>query len=215
SDEDEDFGATPNLFADRAGTTVVGAGRKDGTYYVVDAADGRLMRRSHVAEALPGVGGFIGSSAVWEGQVFGATALGSLPAYHAIDAATGALRWQGLAAPGYGASAVVNGVVFAGSLDGLLQAFDAATGLLLWASPLLGPISSGPVVAGDMVFIGSGTSTSDLCAKGIPGSELCLFVFDNVLGQLGAVHGFVLCSLEAPSSPRSQSSGAHALAGLC
>ncbi|MGH9188140.1 MAG: PQQ-binding-like beta-propeller repeat protein, partial [Acidimicrobiales bacterium] len=31
SDEDEDFGATPNLFVDRAGTTVVGAGRKDGT----------------------------------------------------------------------------------------------------------------------------------------------------------------------------------------
>ena len=51
--------------------------------------------------------------------------------------------------------AVVNGVVFIGSHDGSLYAFDAATGVLLWSYATSGPILSSPVVANGIVYIGS------------------------------------------------------------
>jgi polyvinyl alcohol dehydrogenase (cytochrome) len=191
-DEDQDFGATPNLFVDADGRPVLGAASKDGSYYALDPETGTPLWRTVVTEPLPGVGGFIGSPAVWEGNVFGATALGSPPTYHSLEGRTGAVRWQGAAGPSYGASAVVNGVVFAAALDSTLKAFDAVDGRLLWMAPLAGPSSSGPAVAGDLVVVGSGTATSDLCAKGRPDSELCFLAFDTVLGQQGAVHAFRL-----------------------
>ena len=135
------------------------------------------------------VGGFIGSTATWRGGVFGGTAIGGPPYYHALNA-DGSSRWSGLAVPTYAASAVVNGVVFAGDLSATLKAFDAETGLPLWAFPVFGPISSGPAIAGDTVVIGSGTSSSDLCAKGQPGAEACFALFDASLGAVGAVTAF-------------------------
>ena len=197
SDEDQDFGATPNLFVDGTGRTVLGAGSKDGSYYALDPETGAVLWNTKVADPAPGIGGFIGSPAAWGGRVFGATAIGSLPAYHAIDGATGELLWQGASAPSYGASAAVNGVVLAGALDATLKAFDADSGRVLWASPLLGAASSGPAVAGDMVFVGSGTSTSDACAKDRPGDAACVLAFDAALGQQGGVHAFQLAGAGA------------------
>jgi polyvinyl alcohol dehydrogenase (cytochrome) len=192
---DLDFGATPNVISLAGGRELIGVGNKDATYYAVDPDTGALVWSARVAE--PGnvgedfaVGGFIGSTATWRGDVFGGTALGGPPWYHALDGATGTSMWSGVAGPSYAASAVVNGVVFAGDLTGVFKAFDAATGLPLFASPLLGPISSAPAVAGDLVVIGSGTSSSDLCAKGTPGSEACFAAFDLTLGSLGAVTAF-------------------------
>ena len=101
--------------------------------------------------------------------MFGGVAIGVAPWYHALDGATGEVLWQGAAGPSYAASAAANGVVFAGALDFTVKAFDAATGRLLWLSPALGAVSSGPAIVGDMVLIGSGTSTSDACAKDLPG----------------------------------------------
>jgi outer membrane protein assembly factor BamB len=191
SDGNEDFGATTNLFRDDTGRKVLGAGRKDGKYYALDPATGELLWSTHVADPLPRVGGFIGSTAVFDGDVYGATGLGSVPAYHALDGSTGAVKWQALTTgPSYAGSAVVNGVVFAGALDATLKAFDADTGLPLWVSPTLGAISSAPAIVGDMVFVGSGTSTSDVCAQEQVYSELCFVVFDTVLGQTGGVHAF-------------------------
>ncbi|MDP9181350.1 MAG: PQQ-binding-like beta-propeller repeat protein [Actinomycetota bacterium] len=197
---DEDFGATPNLFTDAHGIDVVGIGKKDARYYVVRAADGRLLRSTKVAE--PGdvqdgfaIGGFIGSTAVVGGKVFGGTAIGGPPYFHSIDGTTGAIRWRGVSAPVYAASAAVPGVAFNAALDGVLKAFDSETGLLLWAAPLLGPSSSGPAVVGDMVFVGSGTSSSDACAKGVPGSNECMSAFDTVLGSTGGVQAFRLLPL--------------------
>jgi polyvinyl alcohol dehydrogenase (cytochrome) len=191
-DEDQDFGATPNLFVDADGRAILGAANKDGAYYALDPATGTLLWRTQVTDPAPGVGGFIGSPAVWGGDVFGATAIGTPPTYHSFDGRTGAVRWQAVAGPSYAASAVVNGVVLAASLDSTLKAFDARDGRLLWATPLLGPSSSGPAVAGDLVVVGAGTASSDLCAKGRPGSELCFLAFDTVLGQQGGVHAFRL-----------------------
>lgn len=191
-DDDTDFGATPNLFRDDNGRLVLGAGKKDGTYYALDAATGELLWATHVADPAPNIGGFIGSPAVYEGDVFGGTAIGTPPYFHGIDGTTGAVRFQAGVGPTYGATAVVNGVAFNAALDDLLKAYDTETGQLLWSAPLAGPGSSGPVVYGDMVFIGSGTSTSDACAKDQPYDEACVFFFDTALATLGGIHAFRL-----------------------
>ncbi len=189
---DLDFGSTPNLITlPGSGRRLVGIGNKDAVYYALDPVDGSVVWSRQVAE--PGnlqedfaIGGFIGSTATWRGGVFGGTALGGPPWFHALDG-DGTPRWSGLAGPTYGASAVVNGVVLTGDLTATLKAFDAVTGLPLSVFPLFGPISSGPAVAGDMVVIGSGTSSSDLCAKEQPGSGGCYALFDATLGGIGAV----------------------------
>jgi polyvinyl alcohol dehydrogenase (cytochrome) len=193
--DDHDFGATPNLFTDDKGRELIGAGNKDGAYHAVDAATGRRAWSASVAR--PGdidedfsIGGFIGSTAAWQGRVFGGTAIGGPPYFHAIDARTGTVVWRGVQAPTYAGSAVVNGVVFHGALDGVLRALDADSGLPLWAAPLAGPISSAPAIVDDSVYVGSGTSSSDLCAKDLPGSELCVQAFDSVLGRTGGIHAF-------------------------
>ena len=192
---DLDFGATPNIITLASGQRLVGVGNKDATYYAIDPATGAMVWRSQLA--IPGnitedfaIGGFIGSTATWRGDVFGATALGGPPWYQSVDGATGTRQWSGIAAPSYAASAVVNGVVFNGDLTGLFHAHDAENGLPLGAALLLGPISSGPAIAGDLVVVGSGTSSSDLCAKGSPGSEACFAIFDLTLGSIGAVTAF-------------------------
>lgn len=195
---DWDFGATPNLFVDPAGRQVLGVGSKDGAYYALRPGDGKLLWRTQAAE--PGdagedfsVGGFIGSPAVWEGRIYGGTAIGGPPYYHALDGRDGTVLWRGAAAPSYAASAVVNGVVFHGALDDALRAYEANTGRVLWSAPLLGPISSGPAVVDDSVYVGSGTSSSDACPSDTPVfSEACAVAFDDVLGSTGAVHAFRL-----------------------
>jgi outer membrane protein assembly factor BamB len=95
--------------------------------------------------------------------------------------------------PSYAASAVVHGVVFASDLSGAFKAFDAATGRVLWSAPLLGPASSGAAIVGDDVFVGSGTSSTDACAKGVPVfSPACFLAFENVLGSTGGISAFHL-----------------------
>jgi polyvinyl alcohol dehydrogenase (cytochrome) len=197
-DQDEDFGATPNLFHDQRGRKILGAGSKDGSYYALHPATGKVLWNTSVTSPAPGVGGFIGSPAVWGGHVFGAVAIGSPPWYHSLDGRTGNVRWQGTAGPSYGASAVTSGVVFAGALDFTVKAFDAETGRVLWSSPALGAVSSGPAVVGDMLLIGSGTSTSDACAKDLPASEVCLAAFDAALSQQGGLHAYRLPALPLP-----------------
>ncbi len=197
--KDWDFGATPNLFRDRDGREVLGAGNKDGAYYALDPEDGGLLWRRQVA---PGgdlgedfaIGGFIGSPAAWGGRIFGGTAIGGSPFYQALEGTDGSITWQdSTAVPTYAATAVVNGVAFHGALDSLLRARDTTTGLSLWAMPVLGPVSSGPAIVGDSVYVGSGTSSSDLCGKDTPiFSDLCTLVFDEGTAMTGGVHAFRL-----------------------
>ena len=203
---DWDFGSTPNLFIDPAGRDTVGIGSKDGAYYALDPSNGKLRWRTQVAQ--PGdvdegfsIGGYIGSSAVWEGRVFGGTAIGGPPYFHALDGETGDAVWHGAQAPSYAASAAVNGVVFSGALDDVLRAYEADTGRVLWSAPLAGPISSGPAIVGDSVYVGSGTSSSDACEKDAPGGDACASLFDDVLGQTGGVHAFRLADAAPAAGP--------------
>lgn len=210
-DQDTDFGATPNYFVDKNGRAVLGAGKKDGTYYALHPSTGKELWRRKVVEPAPNIGGFIGSPAIGQGNVFGGTAIGSPPFFHSLDGATGAVRFQGGAGPTYGASAVVNDVVFNAALDDLLKAYDLNTGRLLWSTPLSGPGSSGPAIAGDMVFIGAGTSTSDACAKDSFYDAQCKLLFDTALATLGGVHAYRLANPANPlavgSRVAAQSSG--------
>lgn len=206
--DDHDFGATPNLFTDANGRTVLGAAKKDGVYYALDPTTGELLWQTGVVETLRprenfDVGGFIGSPATGGGNVFGATAIGGPPFFHSLDGTNGDLRWQSVAGPSYAAAAHSHGVVVAGALDSVLKVFEADTGALLYAAPLAGPISSGPAIVGDSVYIGSGTSSSDLCAKDVPGSEHCLQFFDDTLGATGGVHAFRLPGPDSPAPPTS------------
>ncbi len=196
---DWDFGATPNLFELEDGTSVLGIGNKDGAYYTLDGRTGELLWATKVAE--PGdagenfsIGGYLGSTAAHDGRVFGGTAIGGPPYYHALDAGSGAVEWRGAQAPSYATSAGVNDVVFSGALDDVFRAYHADTGAVLWAAPLLGPISSGPAVVGDSVYVGSGTSSSDACRKEL-GDEInnaCIEAFDEAVGATGGIHAFEL-----------------------
>jgi outer membrane protein assembly factor BamB len=52
--------------------------------------------------------------------------------------------------------AVVNGVVYVGSEDHNLYAFDAASGTTLWTATTGGPLDSSPAVVNGVVYVGSG-----------------------------------------------------------
>jgi polyvinyl alcohol dehydrogenase (cytochrome) len=193
---DHDFGATPNIITlPGSGRRLVGVGSKDASYYAIEPHTGARVWSTQVA--IPGdidsgfsIGGFIGSSATWRGNVYGSTAIGGPPWYHSLNGANGARRWSAVAGPSYAGSAVVNGVVFAGDLTAVFKAFDARNGLPLFAFPVLGPISSAPAIAGDTIVVGTGTSSSDLCAKDTPIDAPCHAAFDATLGGLGSVTAF-------------------------
>jgi hypothetical protein len=65
----------------------------------------------------------------------------------------------------YAATTAANGVVYIGTLDGILHAYDAGSGRLLWAFAIGAPISSGAAIAGNTVVVGGGTSYTDLQFK--------------------------------------------------
>jgi polyvinyl alcohol dehydrogenase (cytochrome) len=162
--DDLDFAGAPNLFSagDRA---VVGLGNKDAAYYAVDRSSGELVWRTQVTE--PGIprpnanfstGGFIGGTAVADGIVVGGTAVGGTPALHALDANTGAIKWQQAeAADTYASAAIANGVVFLGSTtDFTFRALDLQTGEVLWSKELRGGVAGGAAIVGDDVIAVAG-----------------------------------------------------------
>jgi polyvinyl alcohol dehydrogenase (cytochrome) len=161
--DDLDFAGAPNLF-EVNGRALVGLGNKDGTYYAVDRETGAAVWSTHVADAgltQPGsnfsTGGFIGPTAFADGTIAGGTAIGGAPFLHALDAATGAVRWQQPeAAATYGAAAVANGVLVIGGTDFTLRALDLATGDILWSDEVNGAVSGGAVVVGDDVIAVAG-----------------------------------------------------------
>ncbi len=162
--DDLDFAGAPNLF-DAGGRALVGLGNKDAAYYAVDRSTGELVWRTQVTE--PGIprpdanystGGFIGATAVADGVVVGGTAVGGTPALHALDAATGAVKWQQAeAADTYASAAIANGVVFLGSTtDFTLRALDLQTGEVLWSKELRGGVAGGAAIVGDDVIAVAG-----------------------------------------------------------
>ena len=161
--DDLDFAGAPNLF-EAGGRALVGLGNKDGTYYAVDRETGALVWSTKVAEpglTRPGsnfsTGGFIGPTAVADGVVAGGTAIGGSPFLHALDAETGAIRWQQPeAAATYGAPAVANGVLVIGGTDFTIRALDLQTGEVLWRDEVSGAVSGGAAIVGPDVIAVAG-----------------------------------------------------------
>jgi outer membrane protein assembly factor BamB len=171
------------------------------------------------------IGGFIGNTAVGSAtahnapSIFGAAAINTPVTYdpatgapvlqsdptapltpmRAFSATDGTPRWQAVQGPSYGASTLAGGVAYNGSLDGLLRAYDAATGRLLWRFPLGAPISSAAAIAGPDVVIGAGTSDTDATFKACdplsgPLFDVChsapLDAQLNPLSRTGAIWAF-------------------------
>jgi polyvinyl alcohol dehydrogenase (cytochrome) len=127
------------------------------------------------------------------------TLLKGLPGMVAFSGVDGSASWSALELYSYGATSTANGVAYVGALDGLLRAYDVATGELLWAFPLLAPISSSAAISANTVVIGAGTSESDvefkLCdnlpaALGQACKQTPLNQTINPLADLGAIWAF-------------------------
>lgn len=168
---DADIGAAPNLFA-IDGRDVVGVGDKAGVYAVLDRDDGETVWATQLG---PGshLGGVMTTAAVGDGTIYVAnnTWTGTLFDFGsdensavvvALDAATGEIRWQRpMPRPIFGALTLAGGVVWHGTIDGVVHALDAATGVEVWNHPPGGDdpdagIGGGVSVVDGAVFVGYG-----------------------------------------------------------
>jgi len=180
---DFDFGAGPNLYTTTIQgkkTEVLGAGQKNGMYYALDPATGKLIWET---QAGPGgvLGGIEWGTATDGERIYAAISNGSHKTYTytaydgqkktttgglwtALDAATGKIIWQTAApeSPEYitdGFVSGANGVVYAGSSGGNFYAMNARTGQIEWTFPSGGAVWSGAAIVDGTVYWGSGYDT--------------------------------------------------------
>jgi len=184
---DWDFGATPNYVRYPDGSEFLGVGGKDGTYYRLDPVDGHEIHATNVV--FGGLaGGFLGTPAFDGKTVYGATALGDFgrfegfgtfgcefpnpkdglvqePSIHAIDGATGAVKWQGLLSHSFGPTVVAGGMTFVGTAFlHSIQVRDAITGILIHTLPLLASSDSGIIPVGKSIFFSTGDAEQSIPA---------------------------------------------------
>jgi polyvinyl alcohol dehydrogenase (cytochrome) len=175
------FAAPPMLLRLPGGRELVLAGQKSGDVHALDAQTGRLVWRQRLGRG--GFGGGIRGGMASDGAALYVPVADSAfltqgggqprPGLFALDLASGRPLWF---APGGGAglSAAVTaipGVVLAGGHDGVLRAYDAASGGVIWSldtTPAVPTVSGetahggsidggGPVVADGKVFVTSGS----------------------------------------------------------
>ena len=199
---DFDFGSPPVL-ARADGRDMLVIGQKSGMAFALDPAhDGEVMW-----EYRAGQGGVLGGIE-WGAAVDGENAYFAVSdiqspkpgGIHAVRLATGQRAWLtppptpicGTARTCNGAQSAavtgIPGVVFSGSNDGALRAYETKTGAIVWefdtnkdfttingvsakGASLIGP---GPVVAGGMVYVNSGYGAFG----GRPGNVLLAFGVD-------------------------------------
>jgi outer membrane protein assembly factor BamB len=221
---DLDFGASPQIFTLADGHRVVGEGQKSAVYWVRDLHTGNPVWSTlagtpgNLSEGFA-VGGFIGTTAVQRDsagraqRVLGGTAIpfpksaddvrSAVWAVRGISAKTGAIDWTfSLGGPTYAATSVVNGVAFVPeTVPSDLVALDAANGLPLWVAPVIGPPASTAVVAGDSVYLGTGTRETDLEYKAF-GLQLQKSFTDAIgespLSPLSGVQAWTLAGSTGP-----------------
>lgn len=186
---DADFGAPPMLLRTPDGKQLLIAGQKSGDIYAMDPASGATVWHRHI-----GRGGALGG--VHWGMAYNpqlglvfvpisdieawSSSKPAAPGLYALDAATGKIRWsherkarcaRRICSAGISAAiAATPELVFSGSLDGYLEAYDAASGKLLWSADTwkdykaVNPVKTsgggfdahGPMVAGNQVIVSSG-----------------------------------------------------------
>lgn len=203
---DFDFGSSPALVTLPDGRRAVIAGQKSGMLHAVNAENGASIWRLQAGEggvlggiewgfATDGTSAFVSLSNAFEkkpGEAGGVVAVGL---------ADGKPRWSAPPAPdtcgtrtgcNTGQPAAVSampGIVFSGSLDGHLRAYDTSSGKLVWDIdtareyqtvndvPAKGGGINGPgaTVAGGMLFVNSGYGSIGF----MPGNVLLAFSVDG------------------------------------
>lgn len=196
---DFDFSASPILTTLADGRDVLIATQKAGMGYALDPADGGKTLWSYRWGRGSPVGGVWGATTDGH-QAYFAVADQFSPnpgGVHAVDIATGERVWLAepaapLCGSGPGCSSAqsaaltsIPGVVFSGSADGGVRAYDAATGRVIWSfdtnrqfDTVNGVVAKGgsmdgpgPVVAGGMLYVTSGNGG----IVGTPGNVLLAF----------------------------------------
>lgn len=189
---DYDFGAPPILVTTKGGKDVILAGQKSGRVYAMDPDnDGKLLWDLQVGRG--GIMGGVHWGMATDGlHVYVPVSDISVYAYdahkppqsglHAVDIETGNFVWRTLTknicgdakwrcSPGLSAAvSQSNDIVLGGGLDGMVRAFSAETGAILWEFSTNRPFmaangaiaeggsldSDGPVIVGDRMFVTSG-----------------------------------------------------------
>jgi hypothetical protein len=135
--EDIDFGASPNLFTDDRGHTLVGEYQKAGVYH---AAFADSMEQAWTALLSPLLGPAYaanGASTAFDGKhIYG---VGSFVGQmFGLSPSTGAYQWVAPVADGvqYNPIETANGVVYTTDTKGFLDVFDAASGQPLLVRPM-------------------------------------------------------------------------------
>ncbi len=190
---DFDIGASAILTTTASGKQLVLAGQKSGIAYGMDPnADGKILWRTRVGSGGTMGGVHWGMSSDGEQLYVGISDLPTrnpyaegpaMPGVHALDPENGEILWRKLLPPDCpekpdfacfpGVSAAVSsspGLVFAGTMDGRLRAFDARDGKILWSYQTRQPFDTvngvegnggsieadGPVIANGQLYITSG-----------------------------------------------------------
>ncbi len=196
---DFDFSASPALVTLPDGRDLLVETQKSGLGYALDPdRNGAVVWRYRWGRGAP-IGGVWGAASDGRRAYFGvADNLTPAPGgLHAVDLATGKRVWYqppqpllckrgpGCSAAQSAALTVIPGVVFSGSADGGLRAYDAGTGKIVWTydtnrsfdtvngveakgASMDGP---GPVVAGGMLYVTAGNGGY----VGRPGNVLLAF----------------------------------------
>lgn len=158
-DVDLDFGAAPNIFTDSSGRKVVGAGQKAGVYHAFDPVTMDSYWKSTIG---PGgaLGGIVGTAAITGTGIAGPQTVGGY--VWSIDDDGGTPQWVSPTADGLHWGHQVssaNGVVYTMDLKGFLQAYDAATGAILFNRPIVdsyeaaGGLGGGVAIARNTVYV--------------------------------------------------------------
>jgi outer membrane protein assembly factor BamB len=174
---------TPSV---RKGTVYVGA--DDYRVYAYDAITGAPTWTS---EVFPNLGIVRSSPGVWNGMAFVNTGETSPMGSHmyALDTTTGATVWSHeLGDYATSSPAVANGVVYTGSFDHQIYAFDADTGDKLWSSgfnTMQGGVPGSVAVLNGIVYAGS-LDGSVYAFTDTPGDPIGDFVSIDDLGYAPA-----------------------------
>ena len=147
----------------------------DGKLYCLNSVDGSLMWRYSLSNA--SINGF-SSPAFLNGTVYvGAVINYDSPNVFAIDASTGASKWNYTVDGGTTASPAISGNrVFIGSSNGKVYCLDAINGSQVWNATIgsnwfAGIYMSSPAIADGMLFVGSGDSNC-YCLNASNGSQI-------------------------------------------
>jgi polyvinyl alcohol dehydrogenase (cytochrome) len=176
---DADWGSSPTLFNDAAGRELVGAGQKDGGYYVFDRND---LASGPIWVAPIAIGGEVPqngegtlSTAAFDGKTLYVG--GGVPrdnndpsvlgAVTALSPGDGTILWRHtFEGPVLAPVSFANGVVFAAG-GKTVVALDAATGSVLWSFQMKAAGFGGIAIANGTAYVGDLFGT--FYAFGLPG----------------------------------------------